>query len=271
VLSSIAVLACVVAAALLAPVIAPIDPTLIAPAERLMPPSIGHALGTDDLGRDVLSRLIAGARVSLPVGFSVMLISAGAGTLLGVLAGWYRWADPVLMRALDGLMAVPGVLVAIAVVTALGQDTTSVVLALSVANTPIVSRVMRSTVLVIREQPYIEAAKALGQTDVGILWRRVLPNALPVLIVQASFIFASAIVAEAGLSFIGAGGDPEAPSWGSMLRDGQRLLGPASWVALAPGITLFVTVLAVNLCGDALRDQLDPRLSAAWRWKANAA
>ncbi len=257
--ASIVFISIVAVAAILSPLIVPHDPRFIDPAIRLQPPSISHPLGTDELGRDIVSRLIDGGRVSLLVGAIVTLVSGTLGTLLGIVAGFYRRVDPIVMRIVDGFMAFPGVLLAIAVVISFGPRTSSIILALSLVYTPNVARLMRSTTLVIRELPYIESARSIGQTDPRILWRYVLANSVSPLIVQCTFIAAYAILAEASLSFLGAGGDPEAPSWGNMLRDGQRLLGPAWWIAVAPGTMLFLTVLALNVIGDALRDALDPR------------
>ena len=258
-LISIAFIAVVALAAILSPLIVPYDPRFIDPTIRLQPPSRDHWLGTDELGRDVLSRLIDGGRISLLVGSVVTLVSATVGTLFGIVAGYYRRIDPLIMRVMDGFMAFPGVLLAIAVVISFGPRTSSVILALTLVYIPTVARLMRSTTLVIRELPYIESARSIGQTDLRILWRYVLANSLSPLIVQCTFIAAYAILAEASLAFLGAGGDPSAPSWGGMLRDGQRLLGPAWWIAVAPGTLLFLTVLALNVIGDALRDALDPR------------
>jgi len=258
-LASVAFLILVALAAILSPFIVPHDPRFIDPSIRLQSPSASHPLGTDELGRDIFSRLIDGGRVSLLTGFVVTLVSALFGSLIGIVAGYYRRLDGVLMRITDGFMAFPGVLLAIAVVIAFGPRTSSVILALSLVYIPTVARLVRSTTLVIRELPYVESARAIGQTDLRILWRYILANSISPLIVQCTFIAAYAILAEASLSFLGAGGDPEAPSWGNMLRDGQRLLGPAWWIAVAPGTMLFLTVLAFNLTGDALRDALDPR------------
>jgi len=246
-------------AAIAAPLITPHDPRFIEPGVRLQGPSLTYPLGTDSLGRDVFSRLIEGGRVSLLVGVIVTLASAGIGSLCGIVAGYYRRLDPFIMRIMDGFMAFPGVLLAIAVVISFGARTSSVILALSLVYIPTVARLMRSTTLVIRELPYIESARAIGLSDWRILWRYVLRNSVSPLIVQCTFIVAYAILAEASLSFLGAGGDPEAPSWGNMLRDGQRLLGSAWWIAVAPGTVLFLTVLALNVLGEALRDSLDPR------------
>jgi peptide/nickel transport system permease protein len=258
-LASLAFIVVLVLAAVLSPLIAPYDPRLIDPAVRLQPPSANHLLGTDELGRDVFSRLIDGGRISLLVAAVVTGISASIGVLLGVVAGYYRRLDPIVMRIMDGFMAFPGVLLAIAVVISFGARTSSVILALSLVYIPTVARLMRSTTLLIRELPYIESARAIGQTDLRILWRYVIANSVSPLIVQCAFIAAYAILAEASLAFLGAGGDPRAPSWGNMLRDGQRLLGPAWWIAVAPGTLLFLTVLAVTVIGDTMRDVLDPR------------
>lgn len=258
-LASITFLCLIALAALFSPLVTTYDPRFIDPSIRLQAPSSAHLFGTDELGRDIFSRLIDGGRVSLLVGAVVTLASATLGSLLGIVAGYYHRLDSVIMRIMDGLMAFPGVLLAIAVVISFGPRTSSVILALSLVYIPAVARLMRSTTLVIRALPYIESARAIGQTDLRIIWRYIFANSLSPLIVQCTFIAAYAILAEASLSFLGAGGDPEAPSWGSMLRDGQRLLGPAWWIAVAPGTMLFLTVLALNLLGDALRDALDPR------------
>ena len=258
-LSSLVLLLAVVVTVLIGPALLPHSATHINPIERLRGPSSTHWLGTDDLGRDVVSRLVAGGRTSLLVGVLVMTISAACGTLIGLLAGSYRRLDGVLMRVMDGLMAFPGVLLAIAVIISLGARLSSIVLALTLVYTPVLARVVRGSTLLIRQLPYIEAAHVVGLGEARLMLRYILPNLLSPLIVQCSFVIAYAILAEASLSFLGAGIDPRAPSWGLMLRDGQRLLGPAPWLALAPGITLFVVVLACTVLGDALRDALDPR------------
>lgn len=258
-LSSLSLLLLVLLIVVIGPWLLPHSPTFLNPRERLQGPSAAHWLGTDDLGRDVLSRLVSGGRTSLLVGALVMLVSAAVGTLLGLLAGSYRRLDGLLMRVMDGVMAFPGVLLAIAVIISLGAGLGSVVLALTLVYTPVVARVVRGSTLLIRQLPYVEAARVNGSSEVRIMWRHIAPNLLSPLIVQCSFVVAYAILAEASLSFLGAGIDPREPSWGLMLRDGQRLLGPAPWLALAPGITLFVVVLACTVLGDALRDALDPR------------
>ncbi|MDI3338981.1 MAG: ABC transporter permease [Sphaerobacter sp.] len=243
----------------LAPLLAPADPELVNPAVRLRGPSPEHWLGTDDLGRDVLSRLLYGGRISLLVGAAVTLVAVVLGAALGLLAGYWSWLDGPIMRVLDGIMAFPGVLLAIAIVVSLGPGLGSVIIALALVYTPVVARLIRSTTLVIKQMPYVEAARCIGLPHRVILWRYVLANSVSPLIVQATFIVAYAILAEASLSFLGASGNPEAATWGAMLRDGQRLVSRAWWLALAPGTVLFLTVFALNLVGDVLRDALDPR------------
>lgn len=245
--------------AVTAPVIAPHDPTFINPTDRLQSPSGEYWLGTDDLGRDIFSRLIHGGRVSLLVGASVTLISGVLGALLGLLAGYHNRLDGPIMRVMDGFMAFPGILLAVAVVVSLGARFSSVVLALVLVYTPVVARLVRSTTLVIRELPYVESARSIGLPTRVILWRYVLANSVSPLLVQLTFIVAYSILAEAALSFLGASINPENPTWGNMLRDGQRLVGVAWWMAVPPGTVLFLTVLACTLLGDALRDALDPR------------
>lgn len=256
---SLLVLAVVGTSALAAPLIAPYDPTYIDPVRRLQAPSTAHLFGTDDLGRDIFSRLLYGGRVSIVVGASVALISALIGCALGLVAGYYRRLDAVIMRTMDGFMAFPGVLLAIAVVIALGAHRTSVILALCLVYVPVVARLMRGMALVIRELPYVEAARVMGLRDDQILIRYVLANAISPILVQAAFVAAYAILAEASLSFLGASVNPETPTWGNMLRDGQRLLSRAWWMAVGPGTVLFITVLALTVLGDELRDALDPR------------
>lgn len=246
-------------AALLAPQVVPHDPRYLDPAVRLQGPSSTYWLGTDALGRDVFSRVIHGGRVSLLVGVTVTLISGTAGSLLGLLAGYYRRFDGLIMRVMDGFMAFPGILLAIAVVVSLGPHPGSVVLALTLVYTPVVARLVRSTTLLIRELPYVESARAAGLPDHTILWRYIFINSISPLTVQCTFIIAYAILAEASLSFLGASVSPETATWGNMLRDGQRLVARAWWMSVAPGTVLFLTVLAFNLLGDALRDALDPR------------
>ena len=248
-----------IAISLAAPLIAPHDPLYINPADRLEPPSSTYWLGTDDLGRDIFSRVIHGGRISLLIGFTVTTISAAVGALLGLLAGYHSRLDGLIMRVMDGFMAFPGILLAIAVVVSLGARFSSVVLALVLVYIPVVARLVRSMTLVIRELPYVESARSIGVSNRTILWRYILANSVSPLIVQATFIAAYAILSEASLSFLGASINPELPTWGNMLRDGQRLITTAWWMAVPPGAVLFFTVLACTLLGDSLRDALDPR------------
>jgi peptide/nickel transport system permease protein len=258
-LASAAFLTVAVLAALFAPVLTPHDPTYLDPAVRLQGPSLEHPLGTDDRGRDVFSRVIYGGRVSLAIGVSVTIAAALIGSLLGLLSGYFPVLDTPLMRTLDGLMAFPSILLAIAIMASLGASAVNVFIALVVVYTPTVARLVRSTTLVTKQQPFVESARSIGMTDGQILYRYVYPNGLSPLIVQCTFVVAFAIISEASLSFLGAGVDPETPTWGNMLRDGQRVLQSAWWLALFPGIALVLTVLTLNLLGDALRDALDPR------------
>lgn len=249
----------VVALAVLVPVLSPYEPSIVNPASRLQGPSPAHWLGTDDLGRDVLTRALYGARVSLGVGGVVTMTAAVVGSILGLLSAYYRRADMVVMRVMDGLMAFPTILLAIALMASLGPQTTNVMVSLAVAYTAPVSRLVRGATLVAKELPYVESARSIGAPDLVILGRHVFPNVLSPVIVQCTFVVASAIISEASLSFLGAGVPPETPTWGNMLRDGQRLLSRAWWIAVVPGVALFLTVLSLNLLGDALRDALDPR------------
>lgn len=231
-----------------------LDPTV-----RLRPPSREFWMGTDQFGRDVLLRAIYGVRVSLAVGSAVMLVAGLAGTVIGLLAGYYQRIDTPLMRIMDGIMAFPSILLAIALMASLGPSTINVVMALGVVYMPIVSRLIRGSTLSIKQQTYVEAARSIGVRDYTILRRHIFPNAFSPLIVQCTFIVALAIIAESSLSFLGAGVPPEVPTWGSMLRDGQRVITSAWWMVLVPGMLLFLTVLSLNMIGDGLRDALDPR------------
>jgi peptide/nickel transport system permease protein len=253
------ILLVLVLGALLAPVLAPADPTFLDPAKKLTPPNGDFLLGTDDVGRDILSRILYGGRVSIAIGVTVMLATATIGTMLGLLSGYYEKLDGVIMRTMDGLMAFPSILLAIAIMVALGSGAANVWLALVVVYTPNVARLMRSSTLVLKQQQYVESARSIGLQDRQIMFRYILPNALSPLIVQCTFVIAFAIISEASLSFLGAGVNPETPTWGNMLRDGQRLIQRAWWPAIFPGTALVLLVLSLNLLGDALRDALDPR------------
>ena len=256
-----ALLATMVLLALLAPWLAPHDPTEMNVLQRLKPPSADYLLGTDALGRDILSRTLYGARVSLLVGVSVALFSALVGLGIGTVAGFNRLADALIMRVMDGMMAIPGILLAVALMTLIRASIATVVIAIALPEIPRVVRLVRSLVLTIREQPYIQAAQAVGTRLPLVLARHVIPNLLTPLIVQGSFIWASAMIFEAYLSFLGAGTPPEVPSWGNMMAEGRSVVQLAFGIILYPGIFLGLTVLAVNLVGDGLRDLLDPRIA----------
>jgi peptide/nickel transport system permease protein len=249
-----------VAIALVAPLLATHSPLSLAPAERLKAPGSAHWLGPDDVGRDIYSRIIYGSRISLVVGGSIVVLATLAGLVTGLLAGFYRSLDYVIMRVMDGLMAFPSIILAIALMATLGPSLLNVVLALSVVYTPRMARLVRGSVLVLRETQYVEAAQALGQAGPRILLRHILPNCVSPLIVQSTFIFASAVLGEASLSFLGVGAPPHVPSWGNILADARTYLHQAPWMTLAPGAAIMATILALNLLGDGLRDVLDPKL-----------
>lgn len=256
-----ALFACIVALAVFADLIAPYEPNKNNFRALLMPPSAAHWFGTDGFGRDILSRVIHGTRVSLQIGVSVVVLTGLFGAALGLLAGYVRWLDNILMRIMDGLMAFPGVLLAIALAAALGPSAMNAVIALTVAFTPRTARVVRSSVLVIRELPYVEAAVAAGAGHLRIVFRYILANALSPLIVQLTFVFAVSILSEAILSFLGVGPPPPAPSLGNIIAEGRNYLQDAPWIAFFPGLAIAASVLGLNLMGDGLRDVTDPRLA----------
>ncbi|MGA1286436.1 MAG: ABC transporter permease [Rubrivivax sp.] len=253
-------LAFVALAALLAPWIAG-DPIGFEPINRLKPPSEAFLLGTDSLGRDVFARLVYGARISLLVGLTVALIAVVSGALIGLIAGYFPRVDAVIMRVMDGIMAIPAILLAIALVALMGSSVLVVIIAISIPEVPRVCRLVRSVVLSVRNLPFVEAARSNGTRVPKLLRRHVLPSTVAPLIVQATYICASAILTEAGLSFLGAGTPPEIPTWGNMIASSRLFLMLAPWTVFAPGICLALVVLAVNLLGDGLRDRLDPRIS----------
>ncbi len=227
---------------------------------RFRTPAWGYPLGTDNYGRDIWSRLVHGARLSLSIGAAVALVTGVAGTLIGVLAGYYRRLDGVLMRSMDALMAFPAILLAIAIAAALGPSAVNAVVALAIVYTPRMARICRSTVMVVREMDYVKAARACGARDRWIIWRHVLPNSMAPLLVQLTFIFAYAILAEAILSFLGVGPPPPTPTWGNMIAEGKDYLREAPHICLFPGMAVALVCLGLNLLGDGLRDVLDPRL-----------
>ena len=246
--------------ALLAPLLAPWDPLALDVKGRLRAPVVDHWLGTDDVGRDVLSRVIYGARISMIVGGLVVAVATGAGLTVGVAAGYYRRLDGGLMRGMDGLMAFPAIILAIALMASLGPGVGNVIVALGTVYTPRIARIVRGSVLVVRELPYVEAARALGAIDLAVLGRHVLPNCLSPVVVQATFIFALTVLSEAALSFLGVGVPPAVPSWGNILAEGRLYIQQAPWLTLAPGTAIMATILGLNLFGDGLRDALDPKL-----------
>ena len=227
---------------------------------RFKTPDFAYPLGTDNYGRDIYSRLVHGARLSLSIGFAVALITGIVGTAIGVAAGYFKRLDSPLMRFMDALMAFPAILLAIAIAAALGPSAMNAVIALAVVYTPRTARIVRSTVLVVRETDYVQAAKACGARDHWIIWRHILPNSMAPLIVQLTFIFAYAILAESILSFLGVGPPPPTPTWGNMIAEGKDYLREASYICFFPGVAVALTCLALNLLGDGLRDVLDPRL-----------
>lgn len=245
--------------AIFAPLIAPYDPQIVNPADRLQGPSTDYWFGTDDLGRDVFTRAIYGARISLLVGGTVMIAAAIMGSIIGLVAGFYDRVDTPIMRVMDGMQAFPSILLAIAIMASLGPATRNVIIALSVVYTPAIARLVRGSTLVTRRLAYVESARSIGMRDHLILRRYVFMNSLSPLIVQCTFVVAFAIISEASLSFLGAGVPPTIPTWGNMVQSGQRVLQVAWWIAVFPGTILFITVLALNLVGDGLRDALDPR------------
>jgi len=254
-------LALMLAMAVLAPYLGTVDPQALAPAKRLKWPSAEYWFGTDMFGRDIYSRTIYGARVSLAVGLSVALLSIGLGMTIGLVSGFNRWVDAIVMRVMDGLMSIPAILIAIALMALNRASLQNVIFAITVAEVPRVTRLVRGVVLTLREQPYVEAAIASGTVNAKILWRHIVPNTMAPVLVQGTFIAASAMITEAILSFIGAGTPPTVPSWGNIMAEGRSLFQVAYYIVLFPGIMLSVTVLGINLLGDGLRDALDPRLA----------
>lgn len=255
-----AILLLFVLAAFLADVISTHNPARLVPGSRLRPPGGEHFLGTDEFGRDIYSLVIHGARVSLLVGVTTMLLTSLGGVLVGLVAGFNRRLDTVLMRVMDGMMAFPAILLAIALMAARGPGVWNVIMALSIVYMPRTAILIRSTVLSIRDLDYVQAARALGRRDLAIAFRHILPNCVGPLLVQGSFIFAYAILAEAILGFLGVGVPPYVPSWGNVIASGKNVIREAFWVSLCPGVALTLAGLSLNLLGDGLRDVLDPRL-----------
>ena len=243
-----------------APLIAPVDPTRLFMRQKFLPPSADHLFGTDNLGRSLWSRVVWGAQLSVLMGMAVVVLNAIFGTLVGALAGYFRSLDNALMRVNDALMAFPATLLALGITAVLGPSTTDVVLALSVVYMPRTARIVRASVIVLREMEYVQAARAAGAGDWRILRSHIIPNAMAPLIVQLSFLFAYAVLSEATLSFLGLGAVPPTPTWGNIMAEGRQYMIEAPWIITIPGVALMITVMGLNLLGDGLRDVLDPRL-----------
>ena len=260
VLLGLVVLAVIALLAALAPLIAPYAPNKLSVVNRLKPPSGVYWFGTDEFGRDVFSRTIYAGRLSLLVGASVVAFASIVGITLGVIAGFFRKLDTPIARVIDAMMAFPDILLAISLVAALGPSLTTVIVALGIVYAPRLARIVRASTLVIRELPYVEAARALGVSTWRIMTRHVLRNLISPILVQATFIFAYSMLAEAGLSFLGLGVSPEVPTWGTMIAAGRQYVGQADWMTLFPGVAIVLAVLSLQMVGDGLRDLLDPRL-----------
>lgn len=250
----------VVIAAVFANLIMTESPTWISPADRLIAPGSEYLLGTDGQGRDVFSRMIKGSQLSLTVGLAVSVLTMVAGGIIGLISGFSRKFDNIAMRFMDALMAFPSIILAIAIMAARGPSVWNVVFALTVVNTPRMARVVRSVVQNTAQAQYVEAAQSIGASTPRMLFRHITPNCLSPVIVQTSFVFADAVLGEATLSFLGAGAPPDIPSWGGMLAESRVFLAQAPWTMLVPGAALTITVFALNLIGDGIRDMLDPRL-----------
>lgn len=264
VLGAVTVLGLVVLAAIVGPLVTPYPPNAIDVPNRLLPPSLAHPFGTDELGRDVFSRVIVGARVSVQVGVVAVGLSFTAGVPAGLVAGFYGGkVDDVIMRIMDVLYAFRAILLAIAILAVLGPGITNAMIAISIVYTPIFARVTRSSALSVRQELYVRAARSCGASDLRLLRLHILPGVLGPVIVQTSLSLAFAILAEAALSFLGLGTQPPDPSWGRMLSEARGFVGLAPWMVLFPGLAIFGTILALNLLGDAMRDVLDPRSRSA--------
>jgi len=257
---AIILLVLIVAMSVLAPWLAPHDPLQLAPALRLKPSSAQFLLGTDGYGRDVLSRVIYGGRISLLIGVGAAVFSVAVGLAIGLVSGFFKWVDAVLMRVMDGLMAIPSILLAIAVVSLSGASVMTVLIAITIPEVPRVARLVRSVVLAAREEPYVEAAISVGSSLPKIMWRHLMPNTVAPLIVQGTYVCASAILTEAILSFLGAGISPETPTWGNIMAEGRAYFQIKPSLIFWPGLLLSIAILSINLVGDAARDALDPRM-----------
>jgi peptide/nickel transport system permease protein len=260
ILAAMLCLALVTLTAIFAPWLSSHDPLALAPSLRLKPASAQFWLGTDGYGRDLLSRILYGGRISLLIGLGSAIFGIGIGLAIGLVSGFFKWIDAVMMRIMDGLMAIPSILLAIAVVSLSGASLMTVMVAITIPEIPRVARLVRSVVLSAREEPYVEAAISLGSSLPKIMWRHLMPNTIAPLIVQGTYVCASAILTEAILSFLGAGISPETPTWGNIMAEGRSFFQIKPSLIFWPGLVLSITILSVNLIGDAARDALDPRL-----------
>lgn len=259
-ISGLAILVPLIVVAVFVPLLTTIDPLAINAGAKLQPPGAGHLLGTDEFGRDVLARIIVGARISLRVAFAATALTAVFGILLGTLSGQYRWADAIIGRISDSLLIFPGFVLAIMILAAIGPAEINVVLAVVVLYVPRVIRTVRASVIEFREADFVQAARSVGVGDLRLLVVHILPTAVGPIMVQLTFGFAWAILVEAGLSFLGLGPPPPNPSWGNMISDAREFIRTAPWLMIAPGTMISLAVLSLNLLGDGLRDTLDPRL-----------
>lgn len=256
-----AIILALLIAAIFAPVIAPFDPAEIKVGKPLSRPSDAHLFGTDDLGRDMFSRIIYGARITLRIGSIIVAIEVGLGVIIGLVAGYYgRWIDTLLMRFTDVMLAVPGIMLALAIVATLGPSLTNAIIAVGLASWPLFARVVRGSVLSVKEMEYVTAERVLGARGGHIMLRAILPNVLAPIIVLASLEFPAAVLVAAALSFLGLGAQPPTPEWGALLVDGRNYIRSAPYLINIPGAAIFLVVLAFNLLGNTLRDVLDPRL-----------
>ncbi|MBM3533894.1 MAG: ABC transporter permease [Alphaproteobacteria bacterium] len=263
--SGLALFALMVVMAIFADFLATHSPVQVRARFRFRPPSLDNFFGTDNFGRDIYTRVVYGARLSISIGFAVVLLTAIAGTTIGLISGYFRRLDNLVMRVMDALMAFPTIILALALAAALGPSAFNIVVALSAVYTPRVARVVRASVLVVREADYVHAAHAVGASNLRIMLEHILPNSMAPLVVQLTFVFAYAVIAEAVLSFLGVGPPPPTPSWGSIIAEGKDYIREAAWITLFPGIAIAMTVLGLNLLGDGLRDVLDPRMNVESR------
>lgn len=247
--------------ALFAPLLAPYDPYAIQLENKLQPPSFEHWMGTDDKGRDILSRILYGSRLSMGVGFAAVAFGSFFGILFGLLAGYYgKWVDTIIMRCMDVLLAFPGILLALAIISALGPGLINVTIAVGAFSVPLFARIVRGSTLEVKKLEYVDAIRSLGAKDSTIIFRHILPNILSPIIVQGTLRIATAILSAAGLSFLGLGAQPPSPEWGTMLSGGRDFLFSAPYIAIFPGMAIAILVLGFNIFGDGLRDALDPRM-----------